>query len=92
MKSYGFETRLTFQALGLDGDLVTRDNFPLPTLGKKLDEVRSQVHQGRGFGVIRGLNPQKYSVEDFTMLHLGLQTYIANRQGRQDKKGNMLGA
>lgn len=24
-------------------------------------------------------------------MHLGIQSYIANRHGRQDKKGNMLG-
>lgn len=85
-------TRLTSPERGLDGDLVSKANFPLPNLGKKLDELRKQVHEGRGFGVIRGLNPQKYTVEDLAMLHLGLQTYVADQQGRQDKKGNMLGA
>jgi hypothetical protein len=83
--------RLTREALGLDGDLVTRDNFHLPVLGAKLDQVRYQVHMGRGFGVIRGLDPQNYTLEDLTMLHLGLQTYVADQQGRQDKEGNMLG-
>lgn len=77
--------------LGLDGDHISRDNFPLPNLGRKLDGVRQEVHKGRGFGVIRGLDPKKYSVEDLTMLYLGLQSFVANRQGRQDRKGNMLG-
>ena len=78
-------------ALGLDGDCVSRDNFPLPTLGSRLDRIRRDVHQGKGFGVIRGLDPQKYSVEDLTVLYLGIQSYIADRHGRQDRKGNMLG-
>ncbi len=77
--------------LGLDGDLVTKGNFPLPTLGPKLDLIRRDIHQGKGFALIRGLDPRKYSVEDLTMIHLGIQVYIANRQGRQDRKGNMLG-
>lgn len=77
--------------LGLDGDLVTRDNFPLPSLAIKLAAVRQDVHEGRGFKVIRGLNPKKYSVEDLTVLYLGIQVYVANRHGRQDKKGNMMG-
>ncbi|EWZ91625.1 hypothetical protein BFJ68_g10267 [Fusarium oxysporum] len=81
---------LVFKALGLDGDCVSRDNFPLPTLGPRLDRIRRDVHQGKGFGVIRGLDPQKYSVEDLTVLYLGIQSYIANRHGRQDRKGNML--
>lgn len=77
--------------MGLDGDLVSRENFPLPTLGPKLDSLRHQVYNGRGFAVVRGLDPQKYSVEDLSTLHLGIQSYIANRYGRQDKKGNMMG-
>lgn len=86
------QPRLTSStALGLDGDLVTKDNFPLPNLGPKLDAIRQDLHHGKGFGVIRGLDPRKYSVEDLTMIHLGIQVYIANRQGRQDSKGNMLG-
>ncbi|KAH7163070.1 hypothetical protein B0J13DRAFT_615672 [Dactylonectria estremocensis] len=79
-----------FKALGLDGDLVSRDNFPLPTLGPRLDQIRRDVHRGKGFGVIRGLDQQEHSVEDLTVLYLGIQSYIANRHGRQDKKGNMM--
>ncbi|PNY20677.1 Uncharacterized protein TCAP_07321 [Tolypocladium capitatum] len=79
-----------FKKLGLDGDLITRENFPLPNLGPKLNQLRRDIHEGRGFGLIRGLNPRKYPVEDLTMLHLGIQSHVANRQGRQDKKGNML--
>ncbi|KAH6898592.1 hypothetical protein B0T10DRAFT_578395 [Thelonectria olida] len=79
-----------FKALGLDGDLVCKDNFPLPTLGPRLDTIRRDVYNGKGFGVIRGLDPQKYSVEDLSILYLGIQSYIANRLGRQDKKGNMM--
>ncbi|RKK81723.1 hypothetical protein BFJ71_g15508 [Fusarium oxysporum] len=81
---------LVFKALGLDGDCVSRDNFPLPTLGPRLDRIRRDVHQGKGFGVICGLDPQKYLVEDLTVLYLGIQSYIANRHGRQDRTGNML--
>lgn len=84
--------RLTnLAALGLDGDLVSKDNFQLPTLGPKLDQVRREVYDGKGFGVVRGLDPQRYRVEDLTMLYLGIQVYIANRSGRQDHKGNMMG-
>ncbi|KAK2023411.1 TfdA family taurine catabolism dioxygenase TauD [Colletotrichum zoysiae] len=79
-----------FKALGLDGDLVNKDNFPLPTLGATLDRIASDVHHGKGFAVVRGIDPQKHSVEDLTVLYLGIQGYIANQHGRQDKKGNML--
>ncbi|KAH0426718.1 taurine catabolism dioxygenase [Colletotrichum camelliae] len=79
-----------FKALGLDGDLVNPDNFPLPTLGAALDRIAHDIHRGKGFAVVRGIDPQKHSVEDLTVLYLGIQGYIANQRGRQDKKGNML--
>lgn len=78
-------------ALGLDGDLVEPANFPLPTLGAKLEELSRDVHQGRGFCVIRGIDPASYSVEDLSLVYLGVQSYIAEQRGRQDKRGNMLG-
>ncbi|OLN94313.1 hypothetical protein CCHL11_02947 [Colletotrichum chlorophyti] len=79
-----------FKGLGLDGDAVNRENFPLPTLGPVLDGIAHDVHHGRGFAVVRGIDPQQHSVEDLTVLYLGIQGYIANQRGRQDKRGNML--
>jgi hypothetical protein len=79
-------------ALELDGDLATPDNFPLPTVGQNvLSRMRNDIYQGKGFAVLRGLDSSKYSVEDMTTIYLGVQAHIANRFGRQDKKGNMLG-
>jgi hypothetical protein len=78
-------------ALGQDGDLVEPTNFPLPTLGPKLKELSGDVHSGKGFCVIRGIDPATYSVEDLTLAYLGVQSYIAEQRGRQDKRGNMLG-
>ncbi|KAJ4113927.1 hypothetical protein NW768_011457 [Fusarium equiseti] len=79
-----------FKALGLDGDLICRENFPLPTLGPKLDVMRLDIYEGKGFGLIRGLDPKDYSTVDLTMIYLGIQSYIANRFGQQDGKGNVL--
>jgi hypothetical protein len=79
-----------FKTLGLDGDMASPDTFPLPNLGPRLRKVRSEIYEGKGFGVIRGIDAQKYPVEDLTTIYLGVQSYISNLQGRQDKKGNML--
>lgn len=79
-----------FKSLELDGDLVNRDNFPLPTLGPKLDELSHDIHNGSGLCVIRGINPEDYSVEDLTIVWLGIQAYIADQRGCQDHRGNML--
>ncbi|OTA92068.1 hypothetical protein M434DRAFT_396749 [Hypoxylon sp. CO27-5] len=79
-----------FKALELDGDLVSRQNFPLPTLGPKLFELSHDLYNGKGFCVVRGINPGEYSVEDLTIIWLGIQAYIADQRGCQDHLGNML--
>ncbi|RYO88185.1 hypothetical protein DL766_002820 [Monosporascus sp. MC13-8B] len=80
-----------FKEKELDGDLINRDNFPLPTLGPLLEQLSHDVYNGTGFCVIRGINKDDYSVEDLTVIWLGIQAYIADQRGRQDHRGNMLG-
>jgi hypothetical protein len=75
----------------LHGDLVTQETFPLPTLRNVLQVLCNEVHNGKGFFVLRGLDPEKYSVEDGMVIFLGIQTYIAEQRARQDDKGNMIG-
>jgi len=97
----GMQCRLTrhplFQALNvspaleLDGDLVTQETFPLPTLQHILRILCNEVHNGKGFFVLRGLNPDQYSVEDSMVIFLGIQSYIAEQRARQDDNGNMIG-
>lgn len=71
---------------------MDRQNFRLPNLAQRLDAVCEVLHNGIGVAVIRGLNPKDFSVEDLTIIRLGLQNYVADQQGRQDHKGNMLGS
>lgn len=78
-------------AQGLDGDMVSRSTFVLPTLGPKLELLAKDIHEGRGFALIRGLDVTRYTVEDLTLLYLGVQAHIAEKRGRQDARGNMLG-
>lgn len=54
-------------------------------------EISLDVHDGRGFAVIRGINPGDYSVEDLTLAYMGVASYVADKRGCQDKVGNMLG-
>jgi hypothetical protein len=77
--------------LGLDGDLVNSSNFPLPSLGTILKELAIELHYGKGFFLIRGLEYLKYTVEDNTVIFLGIQGYIAETRARQDDMGNMIG-
>ncbi|XXG99287.1 hypothetical protein Hte_005624 [Hypoxylon texense] len=75
----------------LDGDLLDRTNFPLPNLGPRLRELSLDLHYGKGFFLIRGFNNEKYSVEAATIIFLGIQAYVAEKRGRQDELGNMIG-
>ncbi|KAK8049733.1 hypothetical protein PG994_011463 [Apiospora phragmitis] len=79
-----------FKALELDGDLINVENFPLPTLAPKLAGLGQELHNGKGFSVIRGITPSDFSVEELTMVWLGIQAHIVDQRGRQDHKGNML--
>ncbi|KAM0380539.1 hypothetical protein ACHAPY_000269 [Fusarium culmorum] len=80
----------SFKALGLDGDEVSADNFPLPNLSRRLRASAETLHLGRGFVVIRGIDGFKYTVEDSVTIFLGVASYIADKRGLQDRKGNML--
>ena len=77
-------------ALGLDGDEVSADNFPLPSLSRRLRASAETINLGRGFVIIRGIDGSKYTVEDSVTIFLGVASYIADKRGLQDRKGNML--
>ncbi|CAK7219574.1 hypothetical protein SCUCBS95973_003861 [Sporothrix curviconia] len=79
-----------FKGLELDGEHVSRDTFPLPRLGVKLDRLSAEVHNGRGFCFVRGVQPEDYSVEDLALVYLAVQSHIADQRGHQDNMGNML--
>ncbi|KAJ3525618.1 hypothetical protein NM208_g11563 [Fusarium decemcellulare] len=79
-----------FKTLGLDGDEVSKDNFPLPNLSRRLRSSAETLHLGRGFVVLRGIDASRYTVEDSVTVFLGIASYIAEKRGLQDRKGNML--
>lgn len=79
-----------FKSLGRDGNEVNRHNFPLPTLGKMLLHYAEDLHHGKGFVNIRGLDPNHYSSEDNILLFLGISSYIGEKRAKQDDDGSML--
>ncbi|OIW35382.1 Clavaminate synthase-like protein [Coniochaeta ligniaria NRRL 30616] len=79
-----------FKGLELDGGELGPASFPLPTLAAKFRGLSRDVYDGKGFCVVRGIDPNVYAVEDLTLVYLGIQSHIADQRGRQDKRGNML--
>lgn len=71
---------------------MSRELFPLPTLGDKLKTLAKELTSGIGFFHLRGLDPQRYSNETNVALYLGISAYIGEKRGRQDECGNMLRA
>lgn len=69
---------------------MSASNFPLPILGQKLLQVTLDIHRGKGFAIIRGLDPKEFSPEDNLIIFLGISSYIGSIRGRQDEDGNML--
>lgn len=74
----------------LDGDEVNKENFPLPILGRRLEQACVDIYYGRGFVIVRGLDPDAFSVEDLTVIYLGVSSYIAESRGKQDQRGSMM--
>lgn len=77
--------------MGLFGSEISQDTFPLPTLGPKLLRAATDVHRGKGFVMIRGLEPDGFTPEENALIFLGMSSYIGEKRGRQDEDGNMLG-
>lgn len=76
--------------MDLDGPEIGTENFSLPTLGPKLAGCAKYIHSERGFCIIRGLDPSIYSIEDGTLVFLGISSYIGEQRASQDKLLNMI--
>ncbi len=84
------DTLRAVQASGLKIEDIGRPEFPLPTLGATLDELRGDVLRGRGFVVIRGLPLDRYSLEEAAILYWGIGAYFGHPVP-QNGKGHLLG-
>ncbi|RDB26162.1 hypothetical protein Hypma_006209 [Hypsizygus marmoreus] len=79
-----------FHGLNLHLGHVSRETFPLPTLGLVLLELAKELHQGRGFFVLRTIPVASYSHFDNVLIYAGVSSYIAPDRGLQDKNGGVL--
>ncbi|KAI0115734.1 hypothetical protein GGR51DRAFT_360692 [Nemania sp. FL0031] len=79
-----------FKEQGLDGSEVSAETFPLHGLRDRLKAIRNEVYEGRGFVILRGLDPKAYVIEDMTIVYLGISSYVGERRGKQDQRGSML--
>lgn len=69
---------------------LTPDTFPLPTLAPKLAAFAEELVNGRGVGLIRGLERDRYSTEDAATIYFGVGVHLG-RPWPQNHKGHLLG-
>ncbi|KXN87804.1 hypothetical protein AN958_08120 [Leucoagaricus sp. SymC.cos] len=79
-----------FKGLNLPFGYISRETFPLPSLGDQLRKLSRELHYGRGFFVLRTIPVESYSREDNVLIYAGVSAYIANVRGLQDKNGGVL--
>jgi hypothetical protein len=77
-------------ALKKDLSGVNKTTFPLPHLGDRLRGLSTEVHTGRGFFILRGLNPAEFAREENVILYLGISSYVAEQRGRQNHEGSLI--
>jgi hypothetical protein len=75
---------------GLPFSALTREDFPLPTLGPALRAWQKQVTDGRGFYVLRGLNTRDYSDEEVGTIFWAIGLHLGHAV-TQNPRGDLLG-
>ncbi len=65
-------------------------DFPLPTLGVRLMELREELIHGRGFALLRGLPIEKYNEQEAGTIFYGLGCHLGLPRS-QNAMGHMLG-
>ncbi|KAK1149760.1 hypothetical protein N8T08_005314 [Aspergillus melleus] len=75
---------LKFTALKLSLGYINQDTFPLPNLRVELRSLSKELHAGRGFFVLRGLDLDRYSREDNIIIYSGVSSHVGNIRGRQE--------
>jgi hypothetical protein len=80
------------QARATSNDLlhITRSDFPLPTLANRLAVLNDSLINGRGFGLVRGLDRARYSNDDMSTIYWGLGMHLGT-PWPQNKYGHLLG-
>jgi hypothetical protein len=79
-----------YQASGLPLTQISKETFPLPQLGARLAQVLHELLHGRGFVLMRGLQPGRWSREQTAVAYLGLGAHFGAPRS-QNAKGHLLG-
>ena len=69
---------------------IDRDDFPLPNLGARLQQIEHELINGRGFVRLRGIDRSRYTQEEMEVLYWGIGMHLG-LPWEQNAKGHVLG-
>ena len=78
------------QRQGKTAQTITRDSFPLTSVGGLLADARHELEYGRGFLLLRGLPIDRYTDEEAGLLYRGVGAHVGAVVS-QNAKGDLLG-
>ncbi len=67
-----------------------REDFPLPSLSRRIDSIIHELEHGRGCVLIKGLDVERYEMGDLKTLYWGLGVHLGNPIS-QNAKGDLIG-
>ncbi|HEV2187970.1 MAG TPA: TauD/TfdA family dioxygenase [Stellaceae bacterium] len=60
------------KARGLSWETANRADFPLPGLATLMDDIREELENGSGLLLLRGIDVDRYSLDELKLLYAGL--------------------
>ena len=69
---------------------ITREHFPLPTLGHELERITHDLIDGLGVALLRGVDVERYGKERASSIYWGVGTHLG-LPWPQNVKGHLLG-
>jgi len=78
------------RAAGLRVPRLSRSDFPLPRVARRIEQVREALEDGRGFALVRGLPVARYTKADAALIYWGIGTHLGPGFA-QNAQGDMLG-
>ncbi len=79
-----------FKASGAPLAGISPANFALPGLGRTLAGILSEMLEGRGFAMLRGLPVERYARDEQAIAYMGIGSHFGKAR-TQNAKGHLLG-
>jgi len=80
----------SIKAKGIDIINIRKEDFFLPTLSSKFENIKQELLNGRGFILIRGIPVAEYSIKETAIIYYGIGMHFGLSLP-QNAKGHVLG-